>query len=87
MDEASFDSYQASDHTASGQGAVDIGGLVETGAGTGTGCKIAQHFILRFFSYVTVESAMDNEEFIKWPSEIWKHELLNTDVLDMGDKV
>lgn len=30
---------------------------------------------------------MDNEEFIKWQSEIWEHDLLTTDVLDMGDKV
>jgi len=31
-------------------------------------------------------SDKDNEEFIKWKTEIWEHKLLMTDVLDMGDK-
>jgi len=29
---------------------------------------------------------MDKELFVKWNSEIWEHQLLATDVLDMGDK-
>jgi len=38
MDEASFDAYQATDHTPAAPGAIDIGGLVETG--NSNACKI-----------------------------------------------